>query len=131
MSFIVNYLNKYVDPATYNCLGFILGKHEIIGLKKENANDSLADVFKRCLTKEHIHVTQKKALEDGKMAFVLFDLSPFYDLAFRFHVIKVSYDGTVANKPDGKPAEDLANLEEFLAKYPEYTLDTAMYFVLD
>lgn len=131
MSFIVDYLNAHADASAYNCLGFILGKTEIIGLKKEKASDSLVDVFKKCLAKNYIRATQKKSFDDGKTSFVLFELSRFYDLAFRFHVIRVNFDGTVDNKPDNKPAESFANLEEFAAKYSEYNLDTAMYFVLD
>lgn len=131
MSFIVDYQNAHADASAYNCLGFILGKTEVIGLKKEKASDSLVDVFKKCLAKNYIRATQKKTWEPERATFVLFNLTTFYDLAFHFHVIRVNFDGTVDNKPDNKPAESFANLEEFAAKYPEYNLDTAMYFVLD
>ena len=131
MSFMVEHMNSNVDANAYNCLGFVLGKGEIIKLKKEKASDSLSDAFKRCLAQNYIRATQKKSLETGKTAFVLFDLSPFYDLAFRFHVIHVCYDGTVNHKPDNKPAESFPSIEDFAKNYPEYDFGTALYFVLD
>ena len=130
MSFMVEHFNSQFDVSTYNCLGFILGKGENIELKKEKATDSLCDVFKRCLTKNYIRAAQKKSPEDGSATFVLFSLSPFYDLAFKFHVIRINFDGTIDHKPANKPAESFANLEEFAEKYPEYDLATAFYFVL-
>ena len=130
MSFMVEHFNSQFNVSTYNCLGFIFGKGENIELKKEKATDSLCDVFKRCLTKNYIRATQKKSPEDGSVTFVLFSLSPFYDLAFKFHVIRINFDGTIDHKPANRPAESLANLEEFAEKYPEYDLATAFYFVL-